>query len=261
MSTAARTYLGSDAHWYSRNGDPCHTVPRSDGKGDRKTTLADARKQGMLPSVTTILQVLDKPELNAWKQEQAVLAVLSTARLPGESLDAFVNRVLAVEKVQDQEAGAARKLGLEIHRAIQDALNDRKIPDLLLRPYVAPVLDWIAHTGQVLWTEKVLVGDGYAGKADLGLETEGMILVTDFKSCTNLPTKDSWPEHRLQTAAYAACLENDKCKRIATANVYISTRQPGKIISFIQFSWQITYAHGFVPIKKVWQWLKEYDPS
>src|SRR5436190_23373532 len=47
------------------------------------STLRDARKLGLLPSVTNILGVITKPELTAWLQEQAVLAALTLPRLEG----------------------------------------------------------------------------------------------------------------------------------------------------------------------------------
>ena len=51
-------------HWYTRDGVPVHTQPKADGKGERPTTLRDARKLAFLPSVTTILKVISKhPEI------------------------------------------------------------------------------------------------------------------------------------------------------------------------------------------------------
>ena len=41
-------------HWYSKEGKPVHTQIKKDG-GERNTTLADAKKLGLYPSVTTIM--------------------------------------------------------------------------------------------------------------------------------------------------------------------------------------------------------------
>lgn len=76
----------SASHWYFPDGSPLHEVERADGKGTRPTNLRDARKLGLYPSVTNILSVLAKPGLNAWKQEQAILAALTLPRRSGESL-------------------------------------------------------------------------------------------------------------------------------------------------------------------------------
>lgn len=58
----------SASHWYFPDGTPLHEVPRADGKGQRPTSLRDARKLGLFPSVTNVLSILAKPGLDAWKQ-------------------------------------------------------------------------------------------------------------------------------------------------------------------------------------------------
>jgi hypothetical protein len=65
MAILTKPALGS-SHWYSLDGKPCHTVPNKDGDGTRTTTLRDARKLQLLPSVTTIIGILDKPQLTKW---------------------------------------------------------------------------------------------------------------------------------------------------------------------------------------------------
>jgi len=72
---------------------PLHTVLSAKGE-PRPTTLRDARKLNLLPSVTNIIGVIAKPELTAWLQEQAVMAALTLPRLPGETEDAFARRVV-----------------------------------------------------------------------------------------------------------------------------------------------------------------------
>ena len=79
----------SASHWYFPDGTPIHEVPRADGKGTRPTSLRDARKLGLFPSVTNVLGVIAKPALDAWKQEQAILAALTLPRNEGEPLDEF----------------------------------------------------------------------------------------------------------------------------------------------------------------------------
>src|SRR5438552_18951743 len=107
MTTAARTYSESSAHWYARDGSPCYEVVGKSTGRLRPTTIRDARENGWLPSTTTILRSLSRPELEAWKLEQAALVVLTTPRREGEELDTFVQRVLHEERQQDQEAAAA----------------------------------------------------------------------------------------------------------------------------------------------------------
>ena len=70
--TAARVATLESSHWYdSATGEPRHEIPKAKGDGMRKPTIADARKLKLLPSVTSILKVIDKPALTTWKIEQA----------------------------------------------------------------------------------------------------------------------------------------------------------------------------------------------
>ncbi len=68
-----------NAHWYQRDGEPLHSVLSAKGE-PRPTTVRDARKLGLLPSVTNVLGVINKPELVEWKMTQAVLAALTLPR-------------------------------------------------------------------------------------------------------------------------------------------------------------------------------------
>jgi hypothetical protein len=61
-------------HWYQPDGTPLHQVPKADGKGMRDTTLADAKKLGLLPSVTGITDIVAKPALMNWKAAQVAAA-------------------------------------------------------------------------------------------------------------------------------------------------------------------------------------------
>ena len=60
--------------------------------------------------------------------------------------------------------------------------------------------------GKVVWTEKVLVGEGYAGRADILVEGDGDLFLTDFKTTGKLPKNGSYTEHLLQTSVPATTL-------------------------------------------------------
>lgn len=249
MTTAAKVHSEASSHFYLPNGTPFYEVPYADPtKGMRKANITDARKAGALPSVTTIMQSLAKPALEAWKIEQACLAVLTAPRADNEDLDAFVKRVLSTEKQQDAEAAAARDLGTLIHEAIELALQNQPYsPELGV--YVQPALDAIHAHGRVVKSEFIVIGDGYGGRCDLELDPTRLV---DFKTCKTLPKKESWPEHQLQLAAYAATIPMPAA--IETSNLYISTSEPGKIAWFDNPFWRETFECGFRPLLKVWQW-------
>lgn len=75
--------INSDAHWYGPDGEPRHDAD-----------LRVARKEKLYPSVTSILAIKEKPQLSAWKVEQALSQALTMQRFPNESDWAFIKRVL-----------------------------------------------------------------------------------------------------------------------------------------------------------------------
>lgn len=240
MTTAARPTEERASHFYYPDGHPAYEWPRVDGKGMTKTTVAHARKFGLLPSPTTILRLLAKPQLDTWKQEQAALAVLTSPRRDGEELDAFVHRVLQVDRDQDSERDAAADAGTAIHDAIECSLNDVEY-DPQWKPYVDAVRRELSRYGRVVFTEKILVGDGYAGRTDCGLESDSFITVVDFKGCKKLP-RYAYDEHLMQGAAYAAALGNTGDKQVQVLIVYIDRNIPGEVATFSLWPWTDEYA-------------------
>ncbi len=262
MTTAARPTSEQSCHWYSKDGTPVYEVPRATGEGMRPTTLADARKLNLLPSVTTILQVLAKPQLTNWLIEQSLLAALTTPKPATESLDAFIQRVIHVEKVQDQESDIAKKRGIEIHGALEAWAKGE--PVMALRPWIAPVIEFLRAFGPVASAETILVGDGYAGRTDLIQRFDGGTRIWDFKTTKKLPKGDAWTEHRLQLSAYANAFhdpDNEQEDTITTGNIYISSVEPGKfVVCEHEENWYSVYKDGFAPLLHHWQWANNYHP-
>jgi hypothetical protein len=246
-----------------------HTVPNKSGGGERNTTLADARKLNLYPSVTTILKILAKPALELWKQEQVALAVLTTPRKEGEADDAFVKRVLHEEEQQEQEARAAADLGTQIHDAIEGYFSGMEVPkemDL----YIRGVLDRLLEYGEKASPEVILVGDDYAGMTDLVQDCGEWWRLWDFKSSKNLPDPakgGAWLEHRLQLAAYAKAFKNrltkagQGLKPILVGNIYISTITPGQYVICEHEDWETAFDEGFAPLVRHWQWINRYRPE
>ena len=109
------TRASESNHWYTRDGEPMYTVEAAKG-GQRATTLRDARKLSLVPSVTTILNVAAKPALNQWLQRQVLLAALTLPRRPDEPEDEWIARIMDDSKEQGR---AAADLGTDIHASIQ----------------------------------------------------------------------------------------------------------------------------------------------
>lgn len=255
-ATVARPQTSQSAHWYSSDGKPMHTIMGKTTGKPRPTTIKDARELDLVPSVTTILKALHKPELQNWIVEQACLAVLTSPRQRDEALDEFVHRILHEEKQQDQERDAAAQRGTDIHQGIADALQGKEASSDLL-PWIYPILDHLKpHI--IRHCEHPVVGKGYAGTVDL-ITGESMVDVWDFKTTKKLPEKGSWNEHRLQLAAYAEALEVNGFIVRSTWNIYISTLEPGKFVVWENPDWQETFDEGFEPILRYWQWANDFS--
>lgn len=267
-----------NGHWYTPQGEPAHWQPKVDGSGTTPTTIRHARKLGLFPSVTTVLNALDKPALRNWLIRQAVMAVVTAPDVPGENLDAKITRILDTEQQQDQEAQLARDRGKDIHAALEAAFRGQwgAVPAGMM-PWILPAYETLSKHGTVLETEFILVGEGYAGQCDLSLQdkqaTQVEILV-DFKSTGNLPKKASWMEHRLQLAAYARaralrrwpqlrnCIDVPM-ETIQTVNCYISTKEQekGQFAIHANPPWKDDYTNGFLPLFQVWQHMNDYRPG
>lgn len=243
--------IETGSHWYSRSGEPHHFVDRAKGDGQRPATLADARKQGWVPSPTSILKVLFKKALVDWMIDQAVNAVLTAPRREGETVDQFKERVLVTERDAEREAEKARDLGTEIHEALDLAIRGEGfVPDLT--KYIEPALTMLLKIGRPTKTEFVVVGNGYAGRVDCVLDDR---IVVDFKTAKKLPDPDkggAWWEHKLQLAAYA------KAGGYAeTGILYISTTEPGKNVWCPHKDWTSSWL-AFHALLQYWQIANNY---
>jgi len=79
--------LTDSGHWYTRAGESAHEVPtKKDPTKMKKTTLADARKLQLVPSVTTILKAKASFALSSWR-ERMLLNTAYDNRNTGLPLD------------------------------------------------------------------------------------------------------------------------------------------------------------------------------
>jgi len=257
----------SGAHWYALDGRPMHTVPTSDGHGERNATLRDAKLLKLLPSVTTIAKGIDKPALSKWEMNQVALAAGRTARNPGESEDYWVKRVLdvAFEQVAD-----AAELGRKIHDALDNAWDGVPVPEDI-QSYCHPVLDWQKTAGlRVLEREVVLVNPahGFAGRCDVlftwGDPAANNIGILDYKTKKTKPGEKviAYEDQGMQLAAYAATRWGEAAlPRVLAANVFISSTEPGrKDICKHESKDLVTYWECFKALCLVWRVFNGYDP-
>lgn len=221
------------SHWYMPDGTPCHQVPTKDGTRLTATTIRHARKMGLLPSATNVLRQSDKPALTAYKINQAVLAVETSPRRAGESVHAFLHRVLNEDQEQNEERNAAAALGTAIHAGIAEVLAGSVASvDPKMQPAIEAAVSWLqAQQIKPLLVERQLVYKGVCGTADLvGELHDGTLCVVDWKTKSSDLPKEPYDDHREQVAFYTRAALHKTGKEQARAWVaYLSVSEPGLI--------------------------------
>jgi hypothetical protein len=188
--------IQESGHWYTKDGSPAYTTI---GKtGERATTLRDARKLGLLPSVTTINGMLSKAGLDTWKQQQVLLAALTLPRQDGEAEQEWLARVMQDSKATGREAA---ERGTAIHAIIESYFEQVYMPE---KPAYLDNIDKALKDafGEQLWLSEKSFGHplGFGGKCDL-MASSGFVV--DFKTKeTDLDKVDVYFEHEMQLAAY-----------------------------------------------------------
>ena len=262
----------SASHWYFPDGTPLHEVPRADGKGERPTSLRDARKLGLFPSVTNVLGVISNPGLAAWKQEQAILAALTLPRHEDEPLDDFARRVVT-DMASEVKSAADR--GSAVHAAIEGYAQGGWLPeDKEIARLFEPARQWFDAEVIQVHSVEIAAGNpewGYAGRVDLvaTLRSSGRPTVIDFKTQKTRRDKagnfkpllhDTWP---LQLEAYRqAVICRDKgLADAAIASVVIGSTEPVPVVVKV---WddadKAGFFRAFLAARDLWVWQKNYCP-
>ena len=254
-------------HWYDRSGKPAYQT------NGRDTTLRDARKLGLVPSVTTVLSCVAKPALTDWMVKQGVLAALTGTRTDGESDDAYIARILADSR---QQAIDAANEGSRIHDACENLVKGRAVRRKY-RPHAEAaraelsrlfpdVNDWVAEKSFGNWL-------GYGGKCDLHSPSTGIIADYktkdgDFSDGKRLAYDQHW-----QLAAYQVGLgltwsnptsaqNYPACEFKSGAAIFVSRTHPGKVASHVWSADEMAEGwRTFECALQLWKCLKGYDGS
>src|SRR5690242_6649652 len=202
---------------------PRHFVDVASRPGElRPTTIRDAKKFGWTPSVTTILNLLDKPALTDWKIQEH-LKVAFQDQLSGHELDTWwIDLEVYCREIKGKTQDALNKApkdGTDFHDELEQWFSGTYTGDRrTLCESVGMLLE--DSCGVQSWTpEKSFVDKmGFAGKVDL----HSAEWVLDWKTKNTAdkwkPKKMAYQEMCRQLAAYRVGLglHNARC-----ANVFI----------------------------------------
>jgi len=248
------TYKAEAGHWYSKEGEPKYTIIGANGK-ERNTTLRDAKKEGYVPSVTTVMNLIAKPFLENWKIDQALKSALSLKKFKNESDNAFLVRC----KIDSRKIGMdAAKRGTIIHADIEKGFteNIKTKPYLVVKEWLDenyPDEEWIAEGS-------FCAEEGYGGKIDLYSKTG---IFVDFKTKDNLeektPAKLVFDEYGMQLSAYAQGCGFTNPERVS---IFID-REDTNVISCYVWDKETHKKHlgMFDSILSYWKLCKNYDPT
>ena len=248
------SYRAESGHWYDQDGAPAYTTVGANGK-ERSTTLRDARKLKLVPSVTTVMGMAAKPALENWKVDQALLAAATMQIRVGEPVEMFMARAKMESR---QSAKNAAERGTEIHADIErgfvenrDSESFKAVKEVLDRLY--PETVWSAEKS---FTSAL----GYGGKIDLCSDNG---IFVDFKTKDNLDGKDPkklvYDEHGMQLSAYAEGLGVDNPVRVS---IFIDRANP-EIVACHVWDEESHKKHieMFKALLTFWKLSKNYDPS
>ena len=217
------------SHYYEKLLDGTvearHYIPMSSRPDElRPTRITDVRKwwkdgRKVVPSVTTVLDVLNKAALINWKIGQHFeQAWLSLAQLRQPLVSEKDEWVAEVKRLTEMAMDVAPSAGSDFHKWM-DAYVCRK-PVIPLERYMLCSKVWqeiCRSTGhnEAHHTELSFVSDlGYGGQIDLVMPCYEWII--DYKTKQTAakfkPGKMAYDEHRMQLAAYRMGLKLPKAR-------------------------------------------------
>lgn len=267
-------------HWYDQNGIPCHRQPTKAGSKNptRPTTIRDARKFGLYPSVTTVMGVLSKPQLDRWKAQQITKAAYVQRPNDGELLSAYHDRIMTTAFLKVQQAADA---GTLIHNAAELAMQhleyDDQVPVFLpelnqsypLKTFIDPIRVFIDQneietTGHELRLVNKI--EGYAGMTDVAMRSKKGFGILDYKTRKTKPGYPCapWDGQAMQIASYHVAHYHSVPNADSSAigcNLFVSTTEPGRVEASWYNGEQLAQEwNAFKSCCTIWRHFNNYDP-
>jgi len=218
---------GQGSHWYYPDGRPAYEVPSADGTKMVKTNITHARKLGLYPSVTTILKILDKPEIDTWRVERAIKASIASKRKPGERIKTFIERILEVAQSKSKTAVG---FGSDLHSYIEGLITGNDFDSVLIPLATKTAIrQYFTNNIAEATAEQVKVNSvlKYAGRTDMeAITTDQGRYLYDFKTQGTKPGKPvNWyRDFIIQLGGYSLC-----DSYIGIRCMIISSTEPGRI--------------------------------
>lgn len=244
-------------HWYDKVGNTAYEVRRADGKGLRPTTLADAKKLQLVPSVTTVMAVASKTGLDIWKINQIYEAIKIYRNFTGNDEEWI--RIIKEHSTKISRKAAER--GTQLHDRLEKTIINGTVYEEdydYINPVISflnqrfPGVEWIPEKS---FSNKI----GFGGKIDLISKCSRYIVDFKTKDLQEITKKNVYDDHVVQLAAYRIGLElgNSMCY-----NLFISTAKSG-VLYLHEWTKEELYRgeEMFKALLGYWKLLNKYDSS
>ena len=201
-------------------------------------------------SVTTILQVLDKPALRYWFGKEVYRALVVDPSLSEKDALAAPYR----------SATTAMGRGTTVHSIVEAYKHTKKylesIPDDF-KPYAQAFYTWFEDNDvEMVENEKTVVSKkyGYAGTLDLivKFKKNGRTLIADVKT-----GKDIYDEVFMQLSAYKQAYEENGGEKVGIGVLLLSTGADGKATGKYKFEEGEYCFDEFLAARKLWIWKNQ----
>jgi len=232
----------------------------------KATTLREARKLGLSPSVSGITKMMPASGLDKWKIDQAVMSALTLKRGRGEDDRAFMKRLAVDAK---QTASRAADHGTAIHANIERYLLG-KVPKDIINGF--PVYQatqrfidyWESEGYDLVYSEKTFCHSmGYGGTVDIIATKEkgAEQYILDMKTKDTVEGKEIVPykENGMQLVAYKRGLRLRP--RTVLKNLFISRNDPEFPVQEHTWDDEEPLLIMFDACLTFWKALKGYDPA
>lgn len=246
-------------HYYKLDGSSCHEVTGKNGQL-RPTTVADARKLRLFPSVTTVMQVLDKHMLTSWIIDQILDAAVRTPFHPEEyEAEKWKRGIRTASQKIGKDAAAE---GTRVHSVLDKWFKTGKVVKKDSH-YVEKCLELLNTTfpGREWISEKSFASEkhGFGGSVDLHCEN----IIIDFKTKNkeDIYSITAYDENKMQLCAYKEGLELPGNVRLF--NMFISTAEEHEgECNLVEVKPKdiSKYWNMFYTLTEFWRAKNQYDP-
>ena len=224
----------------------CNEVPKKSGNGTKAPTINDAIALGLVPSVTEIINIVNKPYLATWMEDRAFKFAWDSAQAPISYEEA--------RELYKQSSEQARDRGTELH----DQMSRLEVND-----FTQEAVQWLRERYVDIKHEVQFTFFTYGGTIDaICTKQDGSVDVLDFKFV--MSERSPRDSELWQLAAYRNYIIHEVVAKpgtkVGAINLLI-LQETGKIVTAHEWSERDLERgyHTFSALEEAWQVINNYN--